>query len=398
MAIRLVALAAALSLALIAIPGPVQAQSQLRTVEGVIRNATAGGGDVSDQTVTLHRVTSAGFDDLTTISDESGGFSFVDIEYDPAVSYGVSVRFQDAIYGTDLDLLNGSPEAVMLTVYDSTSDDGIVSTGSASLLIADADSSDQTVSALEIVRLVNRSDRTYVPGEGVMELLRFGLPLGATDLVLETALIGADFVQVDRGFALLASVQPGEHEVMFSYRFPYQSTQLDLEKTYRYGADNVRILAPKEVVSISSATLGEPSPVTIGERQYQVVESEGLTRGATVSISLDGLPMASTGERINSRLPAIRFEYAGPVGLVVLMIGLLVYGAMWRTDRVANRSAPEAAYESAESDQDDGMIIRQMIDELTASYEAGVLPESDYRQRLRVLNTRLTALAGPDTV
>ena len=205
----LLALAASLALALVAAGGAVHAQTQVRTVEGVVQNATSDGGSVSEQTVTLHRVTSTGFDDLTTTTDGAGAFSFSDFEFNPDVSYGVSVRYQDAIYGTDLDLAGGSPEPVILTVYDGTSDDGIVSAISASLLLADADPSDQTLAALEIIRLVNRSGRAYVPGEGVMELLRFGLPPGATDLVLDTALIGADYVQVDRGFALLASVPPG---------------------------------------------------------------------------------------------------------------------------------------------------------------------------------------------
>lgn len=397
MAIRLLALAASIALALIAAGGAAHAQSQLRTVEGVVRNATSGGGAVSDQTVTLHRVTSTGFDDLTTTTDGTGSFSFNDIEYNPAVSYGVSVRYQDAIYGTDLDLTNGSPEPVTLTVYDGTSDDGIVSAGSASLLLADADPSDQTLAALEIIRLVNRSDRAYVPGEGVMELLRFGLPPGASDLVLDTPLIGADYVQVDRGFALLASVPPGEHEIMFSYRFPYEASRFTIEKSYRYGADKVRILAPDEVVSLSSPTLGPPSPVTIGERQYQVVEAEGLTRGAAVSIDLDGLPMASTGQRIGNSFPDLRFEYTAPAALVMLMIGLLIYGAVWKTQRAIPSGNANFEVEPLQSDDDERAVIRTMIDDLNVRYESGTLAESDYRQRLRVLNARLTALARTDS-
>ena len=397
MAIRLLALAASLALALLAIGGVTHAQSQLRTVEGVIQNATQGGGEVSEQTVTLHRVTATGFDDLTTTTDGTGAFSFTGFEFNPAVSYGVSVRYQEAIYGTDLDLSAGSPDPVVLTVYDGTSDDGIVSAGSASLLLADADPSDQTLAALEIIRLVNRSDRSYIPGEGVMELLRFGLPPGASGLVLDTALIGADYVQVDRGFALLASIPPGEHEIMFSYRFPYEASSFTLEKTYRYGAETVRVLAPEEVVALSSPSLGPPSPVTIGERQYQVVESEGLTRGAEVSIDLDGLPMASAGQQIGNRLPDLQFEYAATAALVALMVGLLIYGAVWKTDRSSRSGSVAVAVEAPHQQDDERVVIGQMIGDLTASYEAGSLTESDYRRRLSVLNARLTSLAGDDS-
>ena len=316
------------------------AQSALRTIEGTVRNGTVGGGDVSGQPVMLHRVGISRMEDISTTTDESGWFKFDEIEYDPDLRYGVSVRYQDAIYGTDLDLSDGSPDHVELTVYDATHDDTIISVASASLLLASADGSDQRVGALEIIRLTNRSDRAYVPGSGVMDLLRFGLPPGATDLTLDTFLIGADYVQVDRGFALLASVPPGEHEVMFSYRFPYESEQFALSKTYRYGAEKLRILAPEEVVSISSELLGAPEPIQIGERQYQVIEAEGLERGTALSLNLDGLPLTTAGQRISDSFENIRFEYAAPVALALLMAALLVYGAVRRSNAATRDETP----------------------------------------------------------
>ena len=315
--------------------GTADAQPALRTIEGTVKNGTVGGEDVSGHPVMLHRVGLSRMEDVSTITDGSGAFRFDEVEYDPNLRYGVSVRYQDAVYGTDLDISDGSPVHIVLTVYEATHDDTIVSAASASLLLASADGSDQTLGALEIIRLANRSDKAYVPGSGVMELLRFGLPPGATDLTMDTFLIGADFVQVDRGFALLASVPPGEHEVMFSYRFPYESERFELSKTYRYGADKLRILAPEEVASISSELLGSPEPVQIGERQYQVIEAEGLERGASISLNLDGLPLTTAGQRISSRFGDIRFEYAAPVALALLMTALLVYGALRRSSASA---------------------------------------------------------------
>ena len=341
---RLTVLAASALLVIVASSGAgigtADAQSALRTVEGTVKNGTVEGEDVAGHLVMLHRVGVSRMEDISTTTDESGAFRFDEVEYDPNLRYGVSVRYQDAIYGTDLDLSDGSPNHVDLTVYDATHDDTIVSAVSASLLLASADGSDQTVGALEIIRLANRSDRAYVPGSGVMELLRFGLPPGATDLTLDTFLIGADYVQVDRGFALLASVPPGEHEVMFSYRFPYESEQFALSKTYRYGAEKLRILAPEEVVSISSDMLGSPEPVQIGERQYQVIEVEGLKRGASISLNLEGLPLTSAGQRISGSFKDIRFEYAAPVALALLMAALLVYGAMRRSNADTRDETP----------------------------------------------------------
>lgn len=387
MSFRVLAIALFMCLTFMADAVSLEAQLEYRTVEGVVVSGTAGESDMFGQVVTLHRVTAAGFDDITTITDDTGAFRFENIEYDPSTRYGVSVRYQDAIYGTDLEMSTGSPPPVRLTVYEATHDDSIVSASSASLLLASAEASDRTLAALEIITLVNHSDMAYVPGTGVMELLRFGLPPEATELSLDTRLIGADFIQVDRGFALLASVPPGEHEIMFSYRFPYPGETFTLDKSYRYGAESLRILAPEEVVSISVEGLGKPERVMIGERQYRVLEAEGLSRGESVSLELDGLPTPGVTDRVGNSLSGIRFQFAAPVALGVLMVALLAYGAIWKTKGQRREATTSETYSER-------AVIFRMISDLTDSYESGEISDEEYRQRLMVLNARLTAL-GP---
>ena len=387
MSFRVLAIASLMCLTLMVGAASIKAQPESRTVEGVVVSGTAGESDMFGQVVTLHRVTAAGFDDITTLTNDTGAFRFENIEYDPSTGYGVSVRYQDAIYGTDLDMSTGSPPPVTLTVYEATHDDSIVSAGDASLLLAAADASDRTLAALEIITLVNRSDMAYVPGTGVMELLRFGLPPDTTELSLDTRLIGADFIQVDRGFALLASVPPGEHEIMFSYRFPYPGETFTLDKSYRYGAQSLRILAPEEVVDISVEGLGEPERVMIGERQYRVLEAGGLARGESLSLELDGLPTPGVTDRVGNSLSGIRFQYAAPVALAVLMVALLVYGAIWKTTGQRRESPTSDTYSER-------AVIFRMISDMTDAYESGDISDEEYRQRLMVLNARLTAL-GP---
>ena len=125
-----------------------------RVVEGVIVNGTDGAEIAGAQVVTLHRVGADGSRDISAESDPDGAFRF-EFDYDPDLAYGVSVRYENAIYGTDLDLSAGSPDPVALTVYESTSDDGVISARSASILLAAADGDAQTVAALEIIRLVH---------------------------------------------------------------------------------------------------------------------------------------------------------------------------------------------------------------------------------------------------
>lgn len=370
-------------------PAPVaSAQQQTFAIEGVIINGSIGGSVADGLTVTLHVDSAIGSENILTTSDDQGRFQFNDVLYEPESAYGVSLRFQGAVYGKDIDLADDSTDLVLITVYDATTDDAVVSVTSASLLFTEVNRASQTIVTLEIIRLLNASDTAYVPGNEPMQLLRFGLPPGATNLQLDTLLIGADFAQVDLGFALFASIPPGEHEIMFSYEFPYLDSEFTLEKSYRYGADTIRVLAPFETVAIRSDQLGPVESVTIGERPYQIIESGGIRRGEKITVQLGGLPSATAGDRVSRNLDGIRFEYVAPVALVMLMVSLLVYGGFWKRHRSAAEELVTSDDQEAERE-----TIHQMIAELRESFESGNLSEDGYRRRLAVLNSQLTALA-----
>ena len=309
-------------------------------VEGQVVNGTAGGGSVAGITVLLFRQGEPALSSLETSADSEGRFSFSGIEYDPALTFGVSVNYQGALYAEALDLSSGTPPPTVLTVYDTIQSDEVVSASAVSVVFGWADASAQTVSALEIVNVVNNSDRTYTPGPEPMNLLRFGLPAGTERLRVNTGLLGADFIQVDRGFALLASVPPGQHEVMFTYQFPYSGAGTLVSKSFRYGVQHLRILAPQSAIGISSDDLGETETVTAGETLYNLLEATELTRGTRVSIRLEGLPERSVGDGLRGRWDEIRFEYAAPVSLVLLMVVLIAY-SLWRRAREGSGGAVE---------------------------------------------------------
>lgn len=364
----------------------VTAQNETRVVEGVIFNGSSEDArDTAGLTITLHRIGVSGSDDVHTISGAHGIFRFKDILYDPGLKYGVSVRYQGTIYGTDINLADGSPEPLTIIVFDATSDERVIKTTSASLLLASVNRTTQTIHTLEIVRISNDSDFTYVPGPQPMQLLRFGLPKGATNLQVDTILIGADFTQVDLGFALFASIPPGEHEIMFSYEFPYTSESYILEKTYRYGAESVRVLAPSGLISITSDSLGSVDTVMIGERSYQIIESEHVERGGEIIIHLDHLQSLPPRERIIHQFTKIKFNYVIPSALLALMFALLIYGGFWK--RSKSLTDVTTVHENEHTERE---TIHKMINELEESFDSGRLDEVNYRRRLSILNSQLT--------
>ena len=368
-------------------------QGMTVSVQGRVSNGTPGStSSIAGLTVTLHADGGRRHDHSDTIVEENGRFSIDEITFDPTVVYGISVRYQDATYGSDLDLSAGAPPTVLITIYEATHSLDVLSTDSTSILFAAADSDAQTISALEIVKITNESSYTYVAGTEPMNLLRFGLPDGYRDLRVDTRLIGADIVEVNRGFAVLSSVPPGSHDFMFTYEFPYSGTQFTFEKTMRYGAKSLRILSPVEVLSLSSPELGPVSTVAIGERDYQLIEATDIDDGSRISVVLGGLPKQTLRQRLTGGFDGLRLEYTGPIGLAVLL-GILVAFALVRRGRGSKlASAGAHGVRSGDLSRLERDALRDMIADLEGGFRSGSVSETDYRRRRRVLETRLATL------
>ncbi len=370
---------------------PARAQEATFAVEGRVENGTSGIAAAQVEVV-LHTVRGAARTDEPTLTDDQGAFRFDDVPLDPAAAYGVSVVYQGALYGMDLDTSAGPPGPVTLTVYESTHDDGAVRAVLASVLFASVDREEQTVAALEIVRIVNESNHTYVPGPEPMNLLRFGLPPDAHSLDVDTTLPEADYAQVDRGFALLAGVPPGEHEVLYSYSFPYSGGGAEFTKSLLYGAEHLRVLAPEGELSLSSGELGEVGSVVLGGRPYHLIEARDLPRGDRVTVRLEDLPELSGPESVRQWFESVPPE-ASALGILGVVIVCAFGVVVWRRRRAA-RSEPD---DGAESDGEMGafaeiVTLRQMLAGLDDDLVSGSLSESDHRRRRRILETRLEEL------
>ena len=325
----LMLLLAAACVLYIGAPRVASAQQPSLSVSGQVVNSSPQSGSVVGLAVTLHMQGADTYDSMATTTDKDGRFIFSGIMYDPALVYGVSVRYQDTLYGTEVNLANGTPSAVTIEVYDAVYEQDVIRVGSASLLFADADRLTQTVSALEIVKVINDSDYTFVPGSGgPMSLLRFGLPPGAEGLQVDTRLLGADVVQVDRGFAVIGSVPPGEHDIMFTYVFPYDGAETTFTKSFPFGADNLRVLSPDEVLTLASEDIGAPEPINIGERPYQLIETSNIERGARINVKISDLPRATLSDRVQGALTTARYEYVAPALLAVFLIALIPFAVI----------------------------------------------------------------------
>ena len=183
-------------------------------VNGKIKNGTSNGEVPAGLSVALHSEhLEKGAGMFHTFTEADGSFEFPSIEVEEDTLYGVSVIHQGATYTQNVNPSDGAP--VEIEVFDAVDSDDVVAGFNASVLFTNVDPMTRRVSIMEMITLINESRLTYVPAGGPMDLLRFGPPAGADQLIVDTNLPGADWIQMDRGFALSASVPPGKHEVMY---------------------------------------------------------------------------------------------------------------------------------------------------------------------------------------
>lgn len=375
-------LAAAVAVAVVA-PAHVRAQDggQIRDLTGKVVNGTAGSLPPFGVAVTLHRQGSGIYEEESAITDTEGGFRFEDIPLDPDSLYGVTVRYQGVVYGTDVDLRPESLPPVVITIYETSDDQSILGVSSSSLLIPQVDKIERDIYALEIVMVVNPGDRTYVPGAEPMNLLRFGLPDGARGLQIDTALPTADAIQVDRGFGLTANVPPGEHEVMFAYNFDYEGQSVVFEKSYLYGAENVRVLVPYEVGDLSSVEFGGPGDVLIGGKRYQLLEVSDVARQTRATMQISSLPQAAFWEIATDAASNLPYELTAPALLGVLLLCIVGYGLTPHGRRLWRRASGPRSSNASSARTD----VVERIADLDEAFEAGRLREADYHAKRQAL-------------
>ena len=332
--------AALLAVALSAmIPVGSHAQSPATApVSGTLVNGTQGGAAPADVTVLLHQfgADSGSVDTYETTTDANGAFRFDDV---PPITEGGSAAVV-AIYGgtrySHVIPPSDPTESVTLTVYELTRDVGVVTTTEQSIIVAGIDTATRRMAAVQLFTLENRSNTTLVPDLsappmiGQFSFLRFSLPPEASNLDVSTDLVGGEVIPVGTGFAITAPVQPGRHQVSFTFTVPYQGDTLSWRDNTLQGAESLRLLIPDEFGNIGVGGLPAQESLTLGEITYRVWGTENLAPGAGVNLQLSGLPEPSWVTRLGNPLSEARFWYGAiPIMVAATLAGLLAWG-VWR--------------------------------------------------------------------
>ncbi|MBI4216107.1 MAG: hypothetical protein HY687_01760 [Chloroflexi bacterium] len=357
----------ALTMALLLAPRALAADPPGKAIRGQVVNLTAGAGPVAGQKVTLKTTRgSAAAGQVDTTTDAAGKFQFQGLTGAAGEHYQVTLNYQTVDYSSDIVVFaeGEAEQSLEMAVYETTpSGAGVVVPEHMTLVQVAAG----TVLVEEYFQFRNNSDRAYVgskvvDSDGRMETLRFPMPAGAFQLTYTMGFMDCCVKPSPDGFLDTMAVTPEVKDLGYSYMLAYSGDSVSLTKTVEYPVADYSFLVEGTGYRISSPGLKEEPPVTFGNVQYLRLSGQNLKPGETFTVRLGGLPQAGLQGTL---------LWAG-AGLAVVAGALALTYPLLRRRRLA--PAPALA-----GDERRRLLLE--IARLDDRYEAGAIPEKEYRRR-----------------
>ena len=380
------------------LPAVVNSQGpEIVKVEGTAVNGTGGGQVPASLPVSLHAIDPVAGRVATyrAATDEEGSFSFQQVVPVAGGSYVLvmdyeGMRYSELLESTDL------VEPVVFTVFDVTGDIGVVGVRRQAMIIADIDVRKREIQALEVLSLRNGSDRTLLPeltnitNPADINFLRFSLPASATELSVQSSLPGGDTIPMGTGFAVTAPVPPGDHEVTYTYRFPYQDDAATFSQRLIQGAEQYQVMAPDSLSQMQVSPLQPRPRIDVGGVSYLVWELEQIPPGQGVVVEFSQLPQPSLTDRALTMISGTEVWLTSIPSALALALGALLLWAWFRAPRTPHRNV---ALDAAEQSRRQSLL--QAIAVLDDRFEGGQVNEEEYRPRRQELLEQLRRMTFP---
>ena len=384
-------------------------------VSGVVVNRTLGGA------------IPVGLDVFFLATDESGnllysnqsqtgpdgGFSFQDVPFDSGARY----LFYITYLGIDYNRVVSPAEVqdvITLTVFETTHDVSVIQVSRQVLVITGVDPKTRTMSALELVRFSNHSDLILDPspdpnvpaGAPPMSFIRFSLPAGASDLNVNSDLPAGEVISVGTGFAVTSPIAPGNHNVEFTFIFPYDGDDFSYRQNLLQGAGKYQLMVPEELGSIDVSPLDPVQPVNIEGTRYRVWELNDLAARQGFTLELTNLPQPSLPARLASSVSSVSLWLTViPIMLGVGLASALVLGVSNRGrfgtpgfDNGGNGGDGEVLHSESPGNgppatREDLVLEMALLDR---RFELGQTPPEDYNATRQALKARIMDLSRTD--
>jgi uncharacterized membrane protein len=369
------------------------AQSPPDEILGIIVNGTDGGVVPENMEVLLMSIDLASnqiIEQESTTVDEDGIFRFSNLVSGPDLSYRVVANA--GVYTPSIDMRGVENWSnVRINIYNPTTSLEDINLDSYVLMVPSIDAKGRQAGILTVINVNNTGDRIWMPNIDDpnltgLDLLRFNLPAGFTDLAVESELPPGYILEIDTGFAMTNPIPPGASAILVSYIISYEADGFDFTLKLPYGADQVRMLLPEDAGLIKAAQLGSLESVVVADNVFNSLEGINFAVDEQISVSFTGLPqptaLQSLSDFFEGRTYVIIIIWV--VGIVLLAIlGYALYSSRKssdlssedddefasRTDIVAEIAVLDEEYEAKNIDEDDYNDQRDELKRLALEFD-----------------------------
>ncbi|MBI4180397.1 MAG: hypothetical protein HY528_00515 [Chloroflexi bacterium] len=347
------------------------AETNSGIIEGRIVNATATGGSVNDQLITLRTYLSdTEKTSATTKTDTEGRFTFTGlVTTNTSYSYDVTATFQEADYTSERLTFKAEElsKSIEITVYDSTGSDATIRVADAHTIIFVGQGS---LKIVEVFSVSNDSDRTYIgSGEitatGKRRTVMLPLPDKSTDLQYGGELMLCCVLPPDKeGFWDTMPVLPGSKTIAYSSQVSYSGGEYTYSRKVYAPTASYDLLIQGKNIAVAGDQLVSQGLVEFENSQFQQFSGGDFTLGDVVLAKLSVLPQSAN---------------QGPILWIVLTLIVLAggFGLIYLKNK--GRLQPVRVGGSLEQRRQGLLAELAQMDDY---FEGGKIAEKDYR-RLR---------------
>ena len=357
------------------------AQSPPDEIVGIIINGTEGGVVPENMEVLLMSIDLASnqiIEQESTTVDEDGIFYFSNLVSGPGLSYRVVANA--GVYTPSVDMATiENWSNVRINIYDTTTSLEDISLDSYVLMVPSLDAEGRQAGVLTVINVTNAGDRIWMPNIDDpnltgLDLLRFNLPEGFTDLAIETELPPGNMLEIDTGFAMTNPIPPGTAAILVSYIISYEGDGFDFNLKLPYGADQVRMLLPEDAGVIEAPQLGSLESVVVADNVFNSVEGINFAVDDEIAVSFTGLPQPTALQSLSAFFDGRTYVIIIIWVVGVALLAILGY-ALYSSRKSSNLS----------SEDDDEFVSRaDIVAEIAAldeEYEANNIDEDDYNEQ-----------------
>lgn len=357
------------------------------SIGGVIRSA--------GQVVAAHRIMLIRFgpdNDVQRTPGETnaqGAFLFENLPTDGRFTYFVGIRYQEQLHRSEPISLQEMPHQTDLVLnLDDPSAQALPARPDAPALHVSSHlmvivKRNDRLEVREIVKVVNRGTEAFTgPADAPHGSFHLSLPQGYYDLQgIEGGLDPSQVRQHATGLFYMAPLEPGQHDLMFTYALPLQGRVVMMRSRRTLPTDVLDVL-------VEEASLAATSDLSFAGRVP--IEPHVFTHFRGVDLPEQSRAWVQLAQRATT-LPAVR---AGAYGLVVALSLAAMAAPYARTQRVKSMAAspvqatPQQVREWRAAEQ----TLLRRIAQLDGQWEAGAIADAAYHPRRRDYKAQLCGL------